>query len=88
MGLTLEEQERRAYISGDTERAALLAALVDGDERIAELDERIAELDERICDPKVLEQALEALEASRAYVDPHMRTGHDIAIRALRGMLA
>ena len=39
-------------------------------------------------DPKVLEQALEALEASRAYVDPRMRTGHDTAIRALREMLA
>lgn len=39
-------------------------------------------------DPKVLEQALEALEASRTYVDPHMLPGHDTAISALRGMLA
>lgn len=73
MGLTLEEQERRAYISGDTERAALLAAVVDGDGE----DPRIA----------VLEQALEALEASRAYVDPRMLPGHDAAIRALREAL-
>jgi len=69
MGLTLEEQERRAYISGDTGRAALLAALVDGDGE----DSRVAEL----------EQALKALEASRAYVDPRMLPGHDAAIRAL-----
>lgn len=48
MGLTLEEQERRAYISGDTGRAALLAALVDGDERIAKLEEDIAKLEEDI----------------------------------------
>jgi len=39
-------------------------------------------------DPKVLEQALEALEASRAYVDPRMLPGHDAAIRALREALA
>lgn len=74
MGLTLEEQERRAYISGDTERAALLATLVDGDGE----DSRVAEL----------EQALEALDASRAYVDPRMLPGHDAAISALREMLA
>jgi len=71
MGLTLEEQERRAYISSDTGRAALLVALVDGDELIAKL-----------------EQALKALEASRAYVDPRMLPGHDAAIRALREALA
>lgn len=53
MGLTLEEQERRAYISGDTERAALLAAVVDGDgedPRIAELEAVVDELNERIAD--------------------------------------
>jgi len=45
MGLTLEEQERRAYISGDTGRAALLAAL---EEDIAKLEEDIAKLEEDI----------------------------------------
>ena len=50
MGLTLEEQERRAYISGDTERAALVAALVDGGEEdscLADLEAVIDDLNER-----------------------------------------
>lgn len=34
-GLTLQEQERRAYISGDVGRAALLALAIDGDDDVA-----------------------------------------------------
>ena len=39
MNLTLEEQERLAYINGDTEKAALLAALIDALEDDEEEDE-------------------------------------------------
>lgn len=31
MNLTYEEQERLAYISGDTQKAALLAAVIDAE---------------------------------------------------------
>lgn len=48
MPLTLEEQERRAYISGDVKTAALLALAIDGDdeltERIQMLEDEVAEL--------------------------------------------
>lgn len=35
MPLTLEEQERRAYISGDVKTAALLALAIDGDDELS-----------------------------------------------------
>lgn len=60
MGLTLEEQERRAYISGNTELAAALAAALDAQgtgvelthaqDRIEELEDRIRELEDEVSD--------------------------------------
>lgn len=39
--LTLEEQERRAYISGNTELAAALAAAVDAENERDDLQEAL-----------------------------------------------
>ena len=69
MPLTLEEQERLAYINGDTQRAALLARAIDGDElRFADLEQEIehavrkaGEWEERCAD---LEKELDALRSS------------------------
>lgn len=45
MPLTLEEQERRAYICGNVVLAAALAHAIDGiDEKNAELEEEVADL--------------------------------------------
>lgn len=51
--LTLEEQERRAYISGNTELAAALGAALDAEHHEVELNEaqqRIEELEDEVAD--------------------------------------
>lgn len=68
MSLTLEERERRAYITGRTGKAALLAHCIEGDEELAadaqQAEEQLKEAEDRIAD---LERALEeAHEIARA----------------------
>lgn len=60
--LTLEEQERRAYISGDTDRAALLARAIDseaaGAPKIRKLQAQIDNYDDEV---QILEDDIESL---------------------------
>lgn len=47
--LTLEERERRAYISGRTEEAALLAVVIDNEsEQVKELEYEIRSLKDEV----------------------------------------
>ena len=56
--LTLEEMERRAYISGDTERAELFARLEDATEESEEANLLTSQADEAAADERAITAAL------------------------------
>ena len=59
--LTLEEQERRAYIAGNAELAAALAIAIDGEsEEVEELEHEVRQLKQQVVD---LEAELEDARA-------------------------
>lgn len=45
---TLEEQERHAYIAGDTDKAQLLARLADAEERADAAEAKVIDLEETL----------------------------------------
>jgi hypothetical protein len=59
---TIEEQERQAYMAGDTDRAALLAQIFDLMERISTAERLIDEALDHVKDEDWREQAREFLE--------------------------
>lgn len=59
---TIEEQEREAYISGDTDRAALLAQIFDLMERISTAERLIDEALDYVKDEDWRTQAGKFLE--------------------------
>lgn len=48
--LTYQEAERKAYFSGDTEKASLITRIMELEEQLEEQKEQIKELEESIAD--------------------------------------
>lgn len=65
--LTLEEQERRAYIAGDTRTADLLAHAIEGDDELA-ADLQMAE-EQRDAAQKYKDDMEEDLESTKEHLD-------------------
>ena len=64
MGLTLEEQERRAYLAGDTVLAAALAAAVDAQEEADEVEDLRARCADLEVENDILQDKLAAARRS------------------------